>query len=119
MCIRDRDRPRGDEPIMDRGSPERARRLQLAVGPGDGVVQAKDLAHPVSKPGVVGVERCEPADVDRGEVARRFALHDPFGQRPPRSPGRRNPDRVEASSDEEPLDPRDRAEEELLSLIHI
>lgn len=30
------------------------------------------------------------------------------------APGRRNPDRVEASSDEEPLDPRDRAEEELV-----
>ena len=99
---------------MQRRPTEGAGRGQLPVGPGHRIVESEDLPHPVAQPPVVGVERCEPPDVDRGEVARRLPFDDPVGQRPSGAAARRDADRIEPGPDEEAPEPGRLAQDELI-----
>ena len=107
-------RPRRGQRVVQRRDPLRAPRLDLAVGPRDRVVQPEDLRHPGPQPGVVAVERREPAYVDTDQVHRRLAGHDPLGQRPPGAAGRGDAHGVEPGTDVVAVELGGRPEQELV-----
>ena len=88
--------------------------FELAVGPGHLVVQAQHFLDAVRQPALVAVEAREAADVDRPQVERRLALHDPLGERLARASGRRDAHRVEAAADPDVLQSGRRAEDEVV-----
>ncbi len=90
-----------DQVLMDRRAPQRAGRLQLTVGPRQGVVQPQHLAHPGTQPVGVARERREAAQVRADEVHGRTTLDDPFGHRAARPARGRDAHGVEAGADEE------------------
>ena len=106
--------PGSFEAVVERRATERACGAHLAVGPGDGVVQAEDLRDPVVQPLVVAVERREAAYVDAGQVHRRLAVHDPLGQGATGTARARDADRVESRGYEEVPHLRRLAEDELV-----
>ncbi|CAB4737336.1 unannotated protein [freshwater metagenome] len=100
--------------VMDGRAPEGPRRLELAIGPRHGVVQTEHLADARAKPLVVAVERREPPDIDADKIGRRLAADDPLGECAPGATRRGDADGVEARGDEEVLDLRGPAEDELV-----
>ena len=77
-------------------------------------MNAENFCYPVPQPPVVAVERCEPADIDSGQVAGRRSVDDPLRKRAAGTPGGRDPDRVESGADEEVGDFGRFAEDELV-----
>ena len=64
-------------------------------------------------PGRRQVVAAEAADVDRPEIVGRRAVHHPFGQRHARTAARRDAEGVEPGADEEPVDLRRLAQDEV------
>src|SRR5438132_838315 len=67
-----------EQVLGDRRPPQRAGRLQLTVGPRQGVLQPQHLAGPGAQPVGVARQRREPAQVRADEVHGRTTLDDPF-----------------------------------------
>jgi hypothetical protein len=62
----------------------------------------------------LALKRAKAADVDRPQVQRRFALHDPLGERLACAAGRGDAHRVEAAADVEVGKARRRADDEVV-----
>ena len=99
---------------VQRRAAEWPRALQFAVGPGHLVVQAQHLGNAVGQPALVGVEAGEATHVDRPQVERGLALHDPLGQRLAGAAAGGDPHRVEAAADPEVGEARRRPEDKVV-----
>ena len=105
---------RGGKMRVQRRATERPRAFQFAVGPGHLVVQAQHLGDAVGQPALVGVEAREAAHIDRPQVERGLALHDPLGQRLAGTAAGGDAHRVEAAADPEVGKARCRPEDEVV-----
>ena len=74
---------------------------------------AVELERARAHPAVVAVRRAEAADVDRPEIERRLAGRDPLGERLAGAAARGDAEGVEAAADEEALQLRRLAEDEV------
>src|SRR5436190_2297352 len=91
--------PLRGEPIMQRGLPETAARLELAVWPRHLIVQPQHLRHTFAEKDPAVGPRAETADVHRPEVQRRLPFDNPFREIFSRAAGARDTDGVEAGGD--------------------
>ncbi len=100
------------EDPVERAAPHAARALVLVARPGDGVVAAVALDRAVVEEPRAGVQRPEPADVERPQVEPGIALDDPVGHRLADAAGGGDP-RGEAAGEKEILQPRRRPDDRL------
>src|SRR6266850_1810493 len=70
------------EAFVEWGAPEPAAALELAVGEGDEVVHAHDLAHALAQEGGVGMEGGEASDIRLPEIHGRAVRDDPLREGP-------------------------------------
>ena len=104
----------GKKPVVERRAAQRPRQIKLPVRPGHGIMQPERFLDAVVQPALIVVEGGKATDIDRPKVHRRLAVHNPLGERAAGSAGAGDAHRIEAGPDEEILQFRRLAQDEIV-----